>query len=118
MEGHLSGFVTMTCQRCMQPVAIDMDDDFQLVIVADEAEQRQVEEMASGLEPIVADAARLDMCWLAEEQTLLSVPLIAKHDDEQCAALRDAAARSERPAKEEGVSQRPFANLKDLLRDR
>ncbi len=114
MAGRLGGLVTMTCQRCMRPVAIDMDDDFDLVIVADETEQRQVEEVASGHEPIVADAARLDMRWLAEEQALLNVPLIAKHADEQCGAPRET---NEPPAKEEGASQRPFANLKDLLRD-
>lgn len=110
LDGTLGGFVTMICQRCMQPAKIEVSDRFQLLIVDDEVEQ--VEE-ASGYEPIVADPARLDVRWLAEEQALLNVPLVAKHADESCAGARpqsDAAGDT-------GPTQRPFANLKSLLRN-
>jgi uncharacterized protein len=113
LDGELSGFVTMTCQRCMQRVSVDIADEFQLLIVHDEAERAAQEEAASGYEPIVADPARLDVRWLAEEQTLLSVPLVAKHADEQCA--QDAPAPTQ---PEEAVGQRPFANLRNMLRDK
>lgn len=118
LSGDLHGLVTMTCQRCMKLVAVDVSDEFQLVIVDDEVERRQLEEATGGYEPIVADAARFDMQWLAEEQTLLSVPLVPKHDDERCAPS-DAVAPTMQEAKEEnGVSQHPFASLKELLRDK
>ena len=111
LDGVLKGKVTMTCQRCMQPVAVDMDDEFRVLIVDDEADP--VAE-SGGFESIVADPARLDVRWLAEEQTLLSAPLVAKHDDEACANQ----ATSEQTEEEKPVAQRPFANLRDLLRDR
>jgi uncharacterized protein len=114
LDGALNGFVTMACQRCMQPAKIDIADEFQLVLVDDEAERTRLEQEAGGgYEPIVADPARLDVRWLAEEQTLLSVPLVAKHADEDCA--NDAAAPAQR---EQATGQRPFANLRNMLRDR
>ena len=111
LDGALSGKLTMTCQRCMQPVSVNVDDEFRVLIVDDESDS--VAE-SGGFEPVVADPARLDVRWVAEEQTLLSVPLVAKHDDEACANQPAA----EREADEKPTVQRPFANLRDLLRDR
>jgi uncharacterized protein len=108
LDGALNGSVTMTCQRCMQPVAVDVGDEFRVLIVDDEADP--VAE-SGGFEPVVADPARFDVRWLAEEQTLLNVPLVAKHADEAC------AGSSEQAEEEKPVVQRPFANLRDLLRD-
>jgi uncharacterized protein len=117
LDGELSGFVTMTCQRCMQSVAVDIADEFQLIIVDSEAQRMEREETSGGYEPVIADPSRLDMRWLAEEQTLLGVPLVAKHADEACAG---GAAAPEAPEarKEEGGGQRPFADLRKMLREK
>lgn len=109
VDGELRGTVTMTCQRCMQPAPVDVDDEFRLLIVDDETDTTAE---AGGFEPIVADPARLDLRWLAEEQALLSLPLIAKHANEECASRPAQQQPDEAP-----VVQRPFANLRDLLRD-
>jgi uncharacterized protein len=110
LEGKLSGFVTMTCQRCMEPVKIGLADEFELLLVEDEPAREAEERLERGYEPIVADPERFDMRWLAEEQTLLDVPLIAKHEDEGCATMA-----SERDAEPAPAAHRPFANLKNLL---
>jgi uncharacterized protein len=107
LGGTLDGTLTMTCQRCMQPVAIDVEDQFRLLIADDEVDP--VAE-AGGFEPLVADPARLDVRWLTEEQTLLSVPLVAKHADDDCASQSVRQEQDETP-----VGQRPFANLRNLL---
>ena len=109
LDGTLRGSITMACQRCMRPAAIAVDDRFQVVIVSDEADSEQE---IGGYEPVVADPSRFDLRWLAEEQTLLSVPLVAKHEGE-CAS---AAATRDDVVQDENRAQRPFANLKDLLR--
>lgn len=109
LDGRVRGSVTMTCQRCMQPAKVEIDDEFQLTIINDDAATSQQEEESVGYEPIVADPARLDVRWLAEEQTLLAAPLVAKHADEGCAGA--VAVESK-----ETVGQKPFANLKDMLR--
>ena len=114
LDGALSGKLTMTCQRCMQPVTVDLDDEFKVLIVDDEDDKSDSVAESGGFEPVVADPARLDVRWLAEEQTLLSVPLVAKHDDAACANQQAA----EQDEDEKPSAQRPFANLRDLLRDR
>jgi uncharacterized protein len=113
LEGVLNGMVTMTCQRCMQPTAVDVDDQFRLLIVDDEADP-VVDE--GGFESVVAVPARLDLRWLAEEQLLLAAPLVAKHPDENCA---NALMKDEMKQAESATpgGQRPFANLRNLLRD-
>jgi uncharacterized protein len=103
----LDATVTMTCQRCMQLVAIDLEDQFRLLIAADEVDP--VAE-TGGFEPLIADPARLDVRWLAEEQTLLNVPLVAKHADDDCAIRLVRQEQDETP-----VGQQPFANLRNLL---
>jgi len=110
LKGKLHGDVTMTCQRCMQPASVEIDDEFRLLIVDEEADQTAE---AGGFEPIVADPAHLDLRWLVEEQTLLAVPLVAKHADDACAEQLESEQTDE-----EAIAQRPFANLRDLLRDR
>jgi uncharacterized protein len=109
LDGVLDGTVTMTCQRCMRPVAVGLEDEFRLLIADDEVDP--VAE-AGGFEPLVADPARLDVRWLAEEQALLSVPLVAMHADENCASQLVQQEQNETP-----VGQRPFANLRNLLRE-
>jgi len=110
MNGVLKGDVTMTCQRCMQPAHVEIDDEFRLLIVDEEADSTAE---VGGFEPVIADAAHLDLRWLTEEQTLLAVPLVAKHANDTCAEQLATVQPSE-----DAVAQRPFANLRDLLRDR
>ena len=108
VDGTLSGTVTMTCQRCLQPALIDVDDGFRLIVVEDESEAASD---IGGYEPVACDPARFDMRWLAEEQALLAAPLVPKHTDDKC-AIRPASGESQA-----AVSQRPFANLRNLLRE-
>jgi uncharacterized protein len=108
IDGTLSGTVTLICQRCMQPVAVPVDERFQVILV----EQETAEE-PGGYEPVIADPAHFDVRWLAEEQALLALPLVPLHPVGEC----DEAARPP-PDNEQGASpgsQKPFQNLRDLL---
>jgi uncharacterized protein len=106
VDGTLSGTVLLSCQRCMQPVAVPIDERFQVILVRQESADEP-----GGYEPVVADPARFDVRWLAEEQTLLALPLVPQHAAGECddTALQDV---------ERGAShgtQQPFQNLRDLL---
>jgi uncharacterized protein len=116
VSGELRGVAVLTCQRCMQPVSIDVDDTFQVLVVDEERSDEP-----GGYEPVVANASRLDLRWLAEEQVLLALPLVPMHENEDCAAgvvassSEAEAPESDEPADEE-VRQQPFRNLRDLMR--
>jgi uncharacterized protein len=117
VAGQLQGVAVVTCQRCMQPVSIDVSDRFQVLIVDAERSDEP-----GGYEPVVAKPSRLDLGWLAEEQVLLALPLVPMHDSEACGELpvellnidAPAAAAGEENAAE--TRHQPFQNLRDLLR--
>ena len=106
VEGELSGALTTTCQRCMRPVSIDLAESFKVMI-----ESQEREDEPGGYEPLIAEAARFDLRWLAEEQALLALPLVPMHEDEHCSEVHSV----ETPTASEEVHQKPFANLRDLL---
>lgn len=113
IEGTLRGTIVMTCQRCMQSVRIALDESFQVLIVrAERADE------PGGYEPVIADPARLDLRWLAEEQALLALPLVPMHESQACEATAGEASSqvaADEPRQDE-VRQQPFENLRDLLR--
>jgi uncharacterized protein len=109
IDGELMGTVVTTCQRCMKAVPIPVNEEFQVVVVGEERADEP-----GGYEPVVADATRLDLRWLAEEQALLAMPLVPMHESEKCAEV-DTSSNAEEDA---GVRQKPFQNLRDMLRQR
>ena len=105
VDGKLSGTVHLSCQRCTEAVAVPIDERFQVILV----EQESADE-PGGYEPVIADPARFDVRWLAEEQTLLALPLVSLHPAGEC----DEAAQDAEQGASPGI-QKPFSNLRDLL---
>jgi uncharacterized protein len=107
IDGVLGGTVNLRCERCLQPVAVPIDERFQVILV-----QQERADEPGGYEPVIADAAHLDVRWLAEEQALLALPLVPLHAVGEC----DEAVPP--PDTAQGASpgvQKPFQNLRDLL---
>jgi len=114
VSGELHGTAVLTCQRCMQPVPIEIDDRFQVMIVEEDRSDEP-----GGYEPVVAKPSRFDLRWLVEEQVLLALPLVPMHENADCvknvvAAIEIEAANDEDA--DENVRQQPFRNLRDLMR--
>ena len=105
IDGKLSGTVHLSCQRCTEAVAVPIDERFQVILV----EQESADE-PGGYEPVIADPARFDVRWLAEEQTLLALPLVSLHPVGEC----DEAEPQDEAGASPGI-QKPFSNLRDLL---
>lgn len=114
VDGTLAGRVVLTCQRCMGSVEIEIDERFGVLIVGVEREDEP-----GGYEPVIANAARLDLRWLIEDQALLALPLVAMHATEQCRE-QNSGQKSEPAEPETSAStvQKPFQNLRDMMRKR
>jgi uncharacterized metal-binding protein YceD (DUF177 family) len=101
-------------------VQVPVDDEFHVVLVASEDELGQLPETQDAM---VADASKFELSWLLEEQLLLALPLVPAHpSSDDCVASTAAMARASSVADEPKVpvamtpeTQRPFANLRDLL---
>jgi len=112
IDGTMQGTVMLKCQRCLQPVAVPLDEQFQVLLV-----QQENADEPGGYEPVIGDAAHFDVRWLAEEQALLALPLVPLHAvgecDEAAAPPQDIGRHDEQGAS--AGTQRPFQNLRDLL---
>ena len=84
----------LRCQRCLQPMWLDVDQQSRVWLVTDLA---KVDREEMGLEPILAPEGHIALRDLVEEELLLAVPLVPRHEEEE-------------------VVQRPFAGLGELLK--
>lgn len=124
LHGQLHAEVELMCQRCMGNMQYPVAEQFELMLVAGNAELDLVPEP---YEPWVANALRLNVFDLVEEQLLLALPLIAKHTDAHDCVRIDASLSTMLPSESSVQAQkkvaphadevqRPFGNLRDLLR--
>ena len=127
VDGDVDATLRMRCQRCLQPVSVAVEDTFNVIIVASEEELNTLSEVQDA---IVADATRLDLAWLAEEQLLLAAPLVPVHASADECGMRgrdanleitggvDNARKSEfgEAADDDLKTQRPFAALREMMK--
>lgn len=76
LRGEVSGRVTAICQRCLQPVDLDLRGEFEYVPEAEEM-------LEAGPVPSAA-SANFDLLALVEDELLLACPMIPKHADPDC----------------------------------
>lgn len=113
IDGVLAGVARLTCQRCMNPADVPLHDEFSVILVKDEAE---LTEEVAGHEPVLGDPTRVDLRSLAEDQALLALPLVPRHElnegSEECKQVLVAPPA----AVDAEVRQTPFQNLRDMMR--
>ena len=97
--------VALTCQRCLQPVETPLELERSLRFVPGEAEAAALD--ADSEEDVLALPRWLDLRELAEDELLLALPIVPRH--EQCPVPLPSAAGEEEVAREN-----PFAALQAL----
>lgn len=108
LEGRLETTVLLTCQRCLEPVAKAIGADVQLCLLRDEDEAAALPEDADYL--VLDEEGRVALADALEDELILSLPLVASHDDcEPYAAANDDDAEAATPAREN-----PFQVLASL----
>lgn len=109
----LTGDVWLTCQRCLQPIAIDLADDYNIALLEDDSQVRLVDDEQDYLllDEIMTESSPeslLPFKKLVEDEILLKTPMAPKHDD--CEMTVEQFG--EIPEEEE--SENPFAALASL----
>ncbi len=104
ITGEATVDVNLTCQRCLQPLDELLVAHFELVLVKYE---RQLSSVSDSDDAIVC-ADTLELAPLIEQELILALPMIAKHDNCQAAYTNEVSETAD--------TQQPFANLKDLLK--
>lgn len=109
---RIEGRVAMQCVRCLgeTPVTIRVDRGFRLV--GDEAQATR-EDAEDAEFDVLAGGARFDLGGLIEDEAIMALPSIARHDE--CALpLSDSRAADMTGSDDEEERIRPFAGLAAL----
>ena len=74
VDARVSGTVVLSCQRCLKPCELTIDEAAPLVVLATDEGA-----VPAGFDPILGNAERLPVIEVIEEQLLLGLPLVAMH---------------------------------------
>lgn len=102
----VSGTVQLQCQRCMAPFAFEMESSTVLMLGKDDAHADEMEEIIAdeSIDVIVGSRSQ-DVRELIEDEALLALPQVPKHETCPDSALLDLL-KTDKPS--------PFAGLKGL----
>jgi uncharacterized protein len=111
ITGHISGGVSMICQRCLEPVKVILDCDISLGLVEDDAE---AELLPDKLDPLITGEAT-HLYELLEDELLLAMPIVPLHD--HC-ELPGNLASDQSDNEEFSGQENPFAVLASLKKEK
>ena len=104
IRGEYSTQLTMTCQRCLEPLVLRIANTIDLALVpgAVQAGQLPVE-----IEPLTLAEGQIHLASFIEDEVLLGLPMAPRHEQGRCPQRTDQEKETE-PAR-----NKPFAVLKD-----
>lgn len=111
IKGKLETKLTLQCQRCMEPFVYEIISSFLLGIVNTLDEANSLPER---YEPALAKEGNLALRDLIEDEIILNLPIIPRHEPENCKVklpLQDAGW-------EQGKDENPFQVLELLKHKR
>lgn len=118
LKGQAKTKVKMTCQRCNEDMSIDLTADFAYSPVSADYLEDEDNPFPDHYEPLVVNEfGEVRLKEVIEDELILDVPLIPKHDDVDCSASDMEMSWGE--IEEEVVEQKPnpFAVLDKLKRN-
>jgi len=108
LELSISALVHPACVRCLEPVAVGVGDRRRYRLVDTEAEAERLDPEDDEYD-VLAGGSRFDLEALIEDETILALPSMPRHDD--CVAMAgDQAVPADR------APEKPFAALQRLRR--
>ena len=111
LSGHLDATLTLQCQRCMEPFNYEIISDFVLGVVKTLDEANALPEH---YEPALATEGSLALRELIEDEIILNLPIIPRHEPDVCKVqlpFVDAGW-------EQGEGDNPFHVLESLKQKR
>ncbi len=105
ITGQLRTSLELDCQRCLQPLDMPLELEFQLMIDAGDDLVRD-----SSLDTIYSDEGFIDILEVVEDELILAAPLVALHEDSSCNEHWQASASEHEAA----ATENPFAVLQQL----
>lgn len=108
VTGRLTGNLERQCQRCLEPVKVDLNCEFLLGIVMNE---EQVRALPASIDPWLVPEDYGDLYSMLEDEVLLSLPFVALHDAD---CLGDIRKKFTQPQTNSEPVANPFQVLEQL----
>ena len=112
LDLHIRTRLLLQCQRCLQPMLQELALDRRLRFVRGEDEAARLDEDSE--DDVLALPAQLDLSVLVEDELILALPLVPRH--EQCSQPLPVVDRAADETGDE--APHPFAALEALRRRR
>jgi uncharacterized protein len=110
IKGWVRTTLNLECQRCLGELGVPVDAvlDLAVIEVAGEADA-----LPESCEPVLAEDGRLRLLDIIEEELLLAMPQVPRHEAQYCAAAAQRAVAPQDGADTEQteVPESPFAVL-------
>jgi len=81
VKGHLKTTLILQCQRCMEPFVYEIISNFVLGVVNS---LEEVDSLPEGYEPALAKDGLLALRELVEDELILNLPIIPRHEPDIC----------------------------------
>lgn len=114
LKGRVTTELHLMCQRCMENMTWPVHSEFCLGLVSSEA---SIEGLPERYEPYLVEEVPVYLQDIIEDELLLAVPQIPKHDLADCPGRSYISTESGASDKQQPDTQQPFAGLKDLIKD-
>ncbi len=116
IEGELTGSLEMTCQRCLAPAEVKLQESIKLALLVSED---QINGLDPEWDPWICIEPKLELADLVEEQMMLALPIVHLHEDRSCIQnlgyVREDDEEISQSAEKE--TDNPFSILQQLKED-
>jgi len=107
MKGSIKGAVILVCQRCLEKMALPLDQAFRLGLVVSED---AADALPERYEPLLVTSEPAHIADVIAEEVLLAIPIVPRHSDSVgCLEF----VKDYKPPVEE-QRENPFASLAEL----
>jgi len=103
----------MTCQRCLEPVEITVEANFNLAIAPTEEHAKTLPKY---YDPLIVEGEELQLLSMVEEELILSLPIVPYHDD--CSVQMSYGDEAAADAVTDSDKTNPFSVLASLKADK
>jgi len=111
MRGRLQGELVVPCQRCLGEMTLSMDTEVCLGMISDES---LVDRLPEPYEPLVVGDEPMYLRDIIEDELILALPVVARHDDGECAGELSSGPGTEKESEPGEERENPFAELAKL----
>jgi uncharacterized protein len=99
----------VVCQRCLEAMDVKIASSNELAVIRDDDKARQ---LPSRLDPLVLEEDECALWSVAEDELILSLPIVSYHETDACKQLLDDYAEPDQA--DDPTEENPFKVLEQL----